>query len=120
MSLPGAALWGAAVAVLAVVCVAFTYPLVAYSHNVLYRRGVLLFVAALVCFTGGAVFELLVDLRLVAGPFRVVAYVAYAASSLVAVAAMWRFAREFVDFEGDDGVDLDAHTDDYVGGFEDE
>lgn len=117
MSLPQTALGGVAAVVLGVLCLAFTYPLVAYSHNVLYRRGVLRFAAALACLAFGAVFELLVDLHVLAPSLRVLAYVAYAASSLAAVAATWRFAREFVDFGGD-AVDFDG--DDYVGGFEDE
>ena len=109
------AVWGLQVAVLVVLCVGFAYPVIAYSRNVLYRGGVLLLVAALACLMAGSVFELLVDLTGAGAVVEVAAYVAYAASALVSVAATWRFAREFVTF-GRDGADID--TDDFVGGFE--
>lgn len=107
--------WVLEVALLVALCAGFTYPVVAYSRNVLYRSGVLLLVAALVCLMAGSVLELLVDLAWAGAAAQVAAYVAYAASALVSVAATWRFAREFVTF--DDG-DAEIETDDFVGGFE--
>ncbi|WP_435099277.1 hypothetical protein [Halarchaeum sp. P4] len=116
-ALPGS-VWLLEVVVLVLVCLLFVYPVVAYSQNVLYRRGVLLLVAALVLLAVGSVAELLVDAHY-AGPLvAVFAYVAYAASGVVSVAATWRFAREFVTFERASGVDVE--TEEFVGGFEDE
>lgn len=112
----GTTAWVLEVAVLVVLCAGFAYPVVAYSRNVLYRGGVLLLVAALACLVAGSVLELFVDLGWAAPTVEVAAYVAYAASALVSVAATWRFAREFVSFDGGDGAEIE--TDDFVGGFE--
>ncbi len=108
--------WVLEVAVLVVLCAGFTYPVVAYSRNVLYRDGVLMLVAALACLMAGSVLELLVDLGAAGAAVEVAAYVAYAASALVSVAATWRFAREFVTFGRGDGAEIE--TDEFVGGFE--
>ncbi|MGB9964885.1 hypothetical protein [Halobacterium hubeiense] len=107
--------WLAEVAALVALCAGFTYPVVAYSRNVLYRGGVLLLVAALGCLTVGSVLELVVDVTAAGALVEVAAYVAYAASGVVSVAATWRFAREFVHF-GRDGVEVDAGE--FTGGFE--
>ncbi|QLC32813.1 hypothetical protein EFA46_000840 [Halarchaeum sp. CBA1220] len=115
---PEIALWGVAVVVLVALCVAFAYPLLAYSHNVLYREGVLLFTVALACLSAGALLELLVAVGVLDVVLRVLAYVFYAASGAVSVAATWRFAREFIDLGGDAHVDVES--DEYVGGFENE
>jgi len=107
--------WALEVGLLVVLCAGFTYPVVAYSQNVLYRGAVLLLVAALACLMVGSVLELLVDLGWAGAVAEVAAYAAYAASALVSVAATWRFAREFVSFDDDSAT---IETDDFVGGFE--
>lgn len=110
--------WALEVAVLVALVVGFTYPVVAYAQNVLYRDGVLLFAAALACLTVGAVLELVVDATGAGALLTVLAYVWYTASSLVSVAATWQFAREFVDFGDDGSLNVDAGA--FSGGFEDE
>ncbi|MCD2200042.1 hypothetical protein LPA44_09045 [Halobacterium sp. KA-4] len=107
--------WFVEVAVLVVLCAGFAYPAVAYSRNVLYRGGVLLLVGALGCLMVGSVLELFVDVTSAGALVEVAAYVAYAASGLVSVAATWRFAREFVHL-GQEGVEIDAGE--FSGGFE--
>ncbi|MCD2204839.1 hypothetical protein [Halobacterium sp. KA-6] len=107
--------WFAEVAVLVVLCAGFAYPAVAYSRNVLYRGGVLLLVGALGCLMVGSVLELFVDVTSAGALVEVAAYVAYAASGVVSVAATWRFAREFVHL-GQEGVEIDAGE--FSGGFE--
>lgn len=108
-------IWFAEVAVLVLLCAGFTYPAVAYSHNVLYRDGVLLLVASLVCLTVGSVLEIITGATGAGAVVEVAAYAAYAASGLVSVAATWRFAREFVDIDRD-GIDVE--TAEFSGGFE--
>ncbi|CQH59659.1 uncharacterized protein HHUB_3031 [Halobacterium hubeiense] len=107
--------WTVEVVVLVVLCAGFAYPVVAYSRNVLYRGGVLLLVAALGCLMAGSVLELVVDVTGAGALVEVAAYVAYAASGVVSVAATWRFAREFVTF-GREGVEIE--TAGFTGGFE--
>lgn len=111
-------IWVLEVSALVGLVAGFTYPVVAYAQNVLYRDGVLLLVAALACLTVGAVLELVVDATAAGALLEVLAYVWYAASSLVAVAATWQFAREFVDVA--DGGSLGVDADSFSGGFEDE
>ncbi|MFC3477274.1 hypothetical protein [Halobacterium litoreum] len=118
MTFASLGLWLLEVAALAALCVGFGYPVIAYSQNVLYREGVVLLTAAFGCLVVGAVLELAVDAGAIGVLGEVVAYVWYAVSGLVSVAATWQFAREFVEFGEDGTVDVDRRE--FVGGFEDE
>lgn len=112
------AAWILEVGVLVALCAGFPYPVVAYARNVLYRDGVVLFTAALACLTVGAVLELAVDATGAGPRVEVLAYVWYAASSVVSVGATWQFAREFVRMGESGRIGVDS--DEFVGGFDDE